>query len=45
MGLTAYTAQEAGDAIARHPNTSKDQLGYAIMLKLGLNGQGRATHE
>ena len=32
-------------AIAGHPNASKDQLGYAIMLKLGLIGQGRTTHE
>lgn len=45
MGLTAYTAQEVRAAIARHPNASKDQLGYAIMLKLGLIGQGRTTHE
>jgi Holliday junction resolvasome RuvABC endonuclease subunit len=44
-GLAAYTAQEVRAAIAGHPNASKDQLGYAIMLKLGLIGQGRTTHE
>jgi Holliday junction resolvasome RuvABC endonuclease subunit len=45
VGLAAYTAQEVRAAIAGHPNASKDQLGYAIMLKLGLIGQGRTTHE
>ncbi len=41
----SYTAQEVRTAIAGHPNASKDQLGYAIMLLLGLIGQGRTTHE
>ncbi len=45
IGLAAYTAQEVRTAIAGHSNASKDQLGYAIMLKLGLIGQGRTTHE
>ena len=40
-----YTAQEVRTAIAGHPNASRDQLGYAIMLLLGLIGQGRSTHE
>lgn len=44
-GLAAYTAQEVRAVIAGHPNASKDQLGYAIMSKLGLIGQGRSTHE
>ena len=39
------TAQEVRTAIAGHPNASRDQLGYAIMLLLGLIGQGRSTHE
>ena len=41
----SYTAQEVRTAIAGHPNASRDQLGYAIMLLLGLIGQGRLTHE
>ncbi len=41
----SYTAQEVRTAIAGHPNASRDQLGYAIMLLLGLIGQGRSTHE
>ena len=41
----SYTAQEVRAAIAGHPNASRDQLGYAIMLLLGLIGQGRTTHE
>ena len=32
-------------AIAGHPNASRDQLGYATMLLLGLIGLGRSTHE
>ena len=41
----SYTAQEVRAAIAGHPNASRDQLGYATMLLLGLIGQGRSTHE
>ena len=41
----SYTAQEVRTAVAGHPNASRDQLGYAIMLLLGLIGQGRSTHE
>lgn len=41
----SYTAQEVRTAIAGHPNASRDQLGYAIMLLLGLIGQSRSTHE
>ena len=41
----SYTAQEVRAAVAGHPNASRDQLGYAIMLLLGLIGQGRSTHE
>ena len=41
----SYTAQEVRTAIAGHPNASRDQLGYATMLLLGLIGQGRSTHE
>ena len=41
----SYTAQEVHTTIAGHPNASRDQLGYATMLMLGLIGQGRSTHE
>ena len=41
----SYTAQEVSIAIDGHPNASKDQLGYATMLLLGLIGQGRSTPE
>ena len=41
----SYTAQEVHTTIAGHPNASRDQLGYATMLLLGLIGQGRSTHE
>jgi len=41
----SYTAQEVRSAIAGHPNASRDQLGYATKLLLGLIGQGRSTHE
>ena len=41
----SYTAQEVRTAIAGHPNASRDQLGYATMLLLGLIGQSRSTHE
>ena len=43
--LYAYTAQEVRADIAGHPNASRDQLAYAVMLTLGLIGQGKTTHE
>ncbi len=45
--LTAYTytAQEVRLAIAGHPNVSRDRLAYAVMVRLGLIGQGKTTHE
>jgi Holliday junction resolvasome RuvABC endonuclease subunit len=45
LRLYAYTAQEVRAAIAGHPNASRDQLAYAVMLSLGLIGQGKTTHE
>ena len=45
MPQFSYTAQEVRTAIAGHPNASRDQLGYATMLLLGLIGQGRFTYE
>jgi len=41
----SYTVQEVRTAIAGDPNASRDQLGYATMLLLGLIGQGRSAHE
>ena len=43
--LYSYTAQEVRAAIAGHPNATGDQLGYAVMLQLGLIGQSKTTHE
>ena len=45
LALHGYTAQEVRSAIAGHPNTSRDELGYAVMLRLGLIGQAKSTHE
>ena len=43
--LYSYTAQEVRAAIAGHPNATGDQLAYAVMLRLGLIGQSKTTHE
>lgn len=45
LPLTDYTAPEVRAAVAGQPNASKDALGYAVMLYLGLIGQSRATAE
>jgi Holliday junction resolvasome RuvABC endonuclease subunit len=45
LRVYTYTAQEVRLAIAGHPNVSKDQLAYAVMVRLGLIGQGKTTHE
>ena len=45
LALTSYTAQEVRVAVTGHPNSSKEELGYATMLLLGLIGQGRSSHE
>ena len=45
LRLYNYSTQEVRSAIAGHPNASRDQLGYAIMVRLGLIGQGKTTHE
>jgi len=41
----SYTTQEIRAAIAGFANASPDRLGYAIMVRLGLIGQRRSTHE
>jgi Holliday junction resolvasome RuvABC endonuclease subunit len=43
--LFAYTAQEVRTAVAGHPNASRVDLGYAVMTRFGLIGQGKTTHE
>jgi Holliday junction resolvasome RuvABC endonuclease subunit len=43
--LYAYTAQEVRTAVAGHPNASRVDLGYAVMTRFGLIGQGKTTHE
>ena len=45
LPLTGYSATEVRAAIAGQPNASKDALGYAAMLRLGLIGQSRAAAE
>ena len=45
LPLHAYTAQEVRWAITGHPNASRDQLAYAVMVRLGLIGQAKTTHE
>lgn len=43
--LFDYTSQEVRSAIAGQPNASRDAQCYAIMRKLGIIGQSRATAE
>ena len=45
IGFFSYTTQEIRAAIAGFANASPDRLGYAIMVRLGLIGQRRSTHE
>ena len=45
IGFVSYTTQEIRAAIAGFANASPDRLGYAIMVRLGLIGKRRSTHE
>lgn len=45
VSLVSYTTQEVRSAVTGRANASKDRLGYAIMLQLGLIGQSRTTRE
>ena len=45
IGFFSYTTQEIRAAIAGFANASPDRLGYAIMVRLGLIGQRRSTHD
>ena len=43
--LLKYTIQEVRAAVAGQPNASRDALCYAVMRRMGLIGQSRATAE
>ena len=43
--LYSYTSQEVRSAIAGHPNASRGDLGYAVMIRCGLIGHSKTTHE
>ena len=43
--LSDYTTREVRAAVAGQPNASRDAVSYAIMHRLGLIGQSRATAE
>lgn len=43
--LYSYTAQEVRSAVAGHPNASRGDLGYAVMMRFGLIGHSKTTHE
>ena len=45
ISLTSYPTKEVRRAVTGNLNASTDQLGYAVMLQLGLIGQGRSTRE
>lgn len=45
LAVHAYTAQEVRAAIVGHTNASRQQLAYAVMVRLGLIGQSKTTHE
>ncbi len=45
LRLYPYTTQEVRAAIAGHPNASKDQLAYEVMVSMGLIGQAKTAHE
>jgi Holliday junction resolvasome RuvABC endonuclease subunit len=43
--LYTYTSQEVRVAVAGHPNASRGDLGHAVMMRFGLIGQSKTTHE
>ncbi|PKB66463.1 MAG: hypothetical protein BZY81_07345 [SAR202 cluster bacterium Io17-Chloro-G4] len=45
LPVYAYTTQEVRTAATGHPNTSKDELAYAVMAGLGLIGLEKTAHE
>ncbi len=45
LRLFTYSSRQVGAAIAGRPNASRDQLGYSVMLRYHLIGQGKSTDE
>jgi len=45
LGVYSYTATEVRTAVAGHPNASLGDLGYAVMIRFGLIGHSKTTHE
>ena len=45
LSMYGYSAQEVRAAVTGHPNSSKEQLAYDVMVDLGLIGQAKTTHE
>ena len=45
LPLHAYSAQEVRGAVTGHSNSSRNQLAYSVMARLGLIGQAKSTHE
>ena len=45
LPLYPYSAQQVRSAIVGHPNASRDRLAYEVMVRFGLIGQGKTTHE
>ena len=45
LPIFAYSAQEVRTALSGHPNASKEQLAYNVMVGLGLIGQAKTPHE
>ena len=41
----SYTSQEVRAAVAGHPNASRGDLGHAVMMRFGLIGHSKSTHE
>ena len=45
LQVYAYTTQEVRNAATGHPNSSKDELAYAVMVGLGLIGAEKNAQE
>ena len=45
LPLHSYTAQEVRAMVAGNPNVPQDRLAYATMVKFGLIGHSKTTHE
>ncbi len=45
LPVYGYTTQEVRTTATGHPNTSKDELAYAVMAGLGLIGVEKNAHE